>query len=376
MSREHKTTMANVAAAAKVHVSTVSLGLRNSPLLPEATRARIRAAATKLGYRPDPLVSALMRRRRTGRKAESDAVLAFVTAFPSREGWRKTSPAFGGYFKGARHRAEEMGYRLEEFWLPPEGMSHERFSGVLFHRSIHGILLAPLPNPAQPLNLAWDHFSVVALGLTHWRQSLHSITHDHYHAMLTAMDRCHALGYRRIGLAVSKLAHSKVEGIWLAAYLLKCRDLALGNAPPPLVAETWKEEIVQSWYRRHRPDAIISTNPLDLSVWLEHWGLRPPHDLGLVNLNGTRPGEPVSSVLQSSEIIGARAIDLLVGGIEHNERGVPVLPSTMLVPGRWNEGQTLRQQMEAPPQRAFGKNSQPGTQGVGTNAHDPKYTSK
>jgi LacI family transcriptional regulator len=347
MNRKHSATMADVAAAAGVHVSTVSLCLRNSPLIPAATRQRIGAAATKLGYRPDPLVSALMRRRRTGRTAENHAVLAFVTAFPSRDGWRKTSPAFGEYFKGARQRAAQIGYRLEEFWLPPEGMSQERFSGVLFNRSIHGLLLAPIPNPDRPLELAWEHFSVVALGLTHWRRSLHCITHDHYHAMLMAMDRCHALGYRRIGLAVSKLANSKVEGIWLATYLLKCREFVLDDAPPPLLAETWKEETVHSWYKRYRPDVIISTNPQDLSVWLERWGVRPPRDLGLVNLGGMQLGESVSSIFQSSQIIGARAIDLLVDNIEHNERGVPSLPSTVLVPGQWNEGKTLCQQAKA-----------------------------
>jgi DNA-binding LacI/PurR family transcriptional regulator len=341
MSRERSTTMADVAAVAKVHVSTVSLCLRNSPLIPEATRRRIRAAATKLGYRPDPLVSALMRRRRTGHNAQNHAVIAFVTAFSSREGWRKTSPLFVEYFKGARRRAEEIGYRLEEFWLPPEDMSPQRFSDVLFHRGIHGLLLAPLQNPTRPFSLAWEHFSVVALGLTHSSQSLHCVSHDHYHAMLTAMDRCHALGYRRIGLAASKLAHSKVEGMWLAAYLMKCRELGLKDPPPPLVAESWKEELVQSWYQRHRPDVIISTNPQDLSVWLERWGLHPPNDLGLVNLSGTRMGEPVSSILQSSEAIGAHAIDLLVSGIEHNERGASALPGILLVPGKWNEGHTL-----------------------------------
>jgi DNA-binding LacI/PurR family transcriptional regulator len=346
MSREHKTTMADVAAAARVHVSTVSLGLRNSPLIPEATRQRIHAAAAKLQYRPDPLVSALMRQRRTGRGSAGHTVLAFVIAFPSRDRWRKTSPMFAEYFAGARRRAEQIGYRLEEFWLPPEGMSQQRFSAVLFHRSIHGLLLAPLPNPAFPLHLKWEHFSVVALGLTHSRQSLHCITHDHYHATLAAMDRCHALGYRRIGLAVSKLASSKVENIWLAAYLMKCRELALDHAPPPLLAESWKEEIAKAWYDRHRPDAIISTNPTDLGRWLENWNLHPPRDLGLVNLSGVRLGEPVSSIVQSPQTIGARAIDLLVAGIEHNERGLPALPSTVLVPGEWNEGQTLRLQNE------------------------------
>jgi hypothetical protein len=65
-------------------------------------------------------------------------------------------------------------------------------------------------------------------------------------------------------------------------------------------------------------------------------------------LSGTRLGEPVSSILQSSETIGAYAIDLLVSSIEHNERGVSALPSTVLVPGKWNEGQTLCQQSGIP----------------------------
>jgi LacI family transcriptional regulator len=241
-----------------------------------------------------------------------------------------------------------MGYYLEEFWLPPEKMSPERFNKVLVNRGVHGLLLAPLPNPAQPLNLAWEPFSVVALGRTHSSQSLFCITHDHYHAMLLAMNRCHALCYRRIGLAVSRLANSKVEGLWLAAYLLRCRELALNDAPPPLLAETWNEETLHAWYDRYRPDVIISTNPTDLSVWLERLGLRPPRDIGLVNLNGTSPGEPVSGILQSSEIIGSRAIDLLVNGIEHNELGAPALPCTLLVPGQWNEGRTVCQQPETP----------------------------
>jgi hypothetical protein len=34
----------------------------------------------------------------------------------------------------------------------------------------------------------------------------------------------------------------------------------------------------------------------------------------------------------------------LVSSIERNERGVSALPGTLLVPGKWNEGQALCQQ--------------------------------
>jgi len=52
--------------AERAHVSqmTMSLALRDSPVISELTRRRIRAIAEELDYRPDPLVSALMRQRR------------------------------------------------------------------------------------------------------------------------------------------------------------------------------------------------------------------------------------------------------------------------------------------------------------------------
>src|SRR5688500_4585380 len=52
-------TLADIAAAAKVHVTTVSLALRDHPSIPPVTRARIRAMAREFGYQRDPLIDAL-----------------------------------------------------------------------------------------------------------------------------------------------------------------------------------------------------------------------------------------------------------------------------------------------------------------------------
>ncbi|HZZ57506.1 MAG TPA: LacI family DNA-binding transcriptional regulator, partial [Opitutaceae bacterium] len=51
---ERRVTLADVARKAGVHVTTVSLALRNNRRLPEPTRLRLQALAKRMGYAPDP----------------------------------------------------------------------------------------------------------------------------------------------------------------------------------------------------------------------------------------------------------------------------------------------------------------------------------
>src|SRR5690606_18100520 len=55
-----RVTLSDIAKQAEVHVTTVSLALRNHPRLPERTRKRIQKIAEELGYQPDPVLQALV----------------------------------------------------------------------------------------------------------------------------------------------------------------------------------------------------------------------------------------------------------------------------------------------------------------------------
>ena len=57
---QRRVTLADIAKRADVHVTTVSLAMRNHPRLPEETRKRIQALAEEMGYRPDPMMRALV----------------------------------------------------------------------------------------------------------------------------------------------------------------------------------------------------------------------------------------------------------------------------------------------------------------------------
>lgn len=338
--------MADVARLAGVHVSTVSLSLRNSPLIPAATREAVQAAAKRLNYRPHPHIATLMQRRRLGKRAAHAPVLGFVTAFPTRDGWKRTSPLFVPFLQGARERAEEKGFRVEEFWMHEAGMSARRFNEVLLTRGIQGLLLAPHPEPDGLLELDWPRFSTVGLGLT-FANSIHRVSHDHFGAMLLAVDQCRALGYRRIGFATNAVVHRKVQLRWLAAFLAKQAEWPQQERIPFLIPEQWTEPIVREWYDRYRPDVIISNHPVPLKDWLTSWGVRLPRDLGLVNLSGSSLSEPTSGICQQAELLGSRAIDLLITAVEHHDTGLSDSPNTVLVQGTWNTGKTLRRQEAA-----------------------------
>lgn len=335
--------MRDVAARVGVTASTVSLSLRGHASITVATRERVLSAAHELGYRPNPMVRALMRSRRHRGAAPGGPAIAFVTAFPTRDGWRTLgTPVFAQMFEGARARAEQCGYRLQEFWLHEEGMSVRRFAEVLHARGILGLILAPLPNPNARIDLPWAEFAAVALGTTLAEPGLHRVANDLFHSMQISMEECHRLGYRRIGLALRTSVNQKVQRRWLAAYLLAQSELP-GIAPlRPLLAEPLTEELFRDWFEREQPEVIIQTAPHDVSRWLRGAGRRIPEEVGVVSLSTPGPDDEQSGIWQNAAEIGRRSVDLLGSLLECNELGVPALPNTLLVDSIWNPGRTLR----------------------------------
>lgn len=123
--------MRDVAKAAGVDTSTVSLALRNSARLPAATRSRVQAKARELGYRIHPQLAALMAARRAGKPLDRGAPLAFVTSYPTEEGWREFRH-YRRLFDGAKSRAGQLGYAVDCLWAADPGISPARFSGILY----------------------------------------------------------------------------------------------------------------------------------------------------------------------------------------------------------------------------------------------------
>src|ERR1035437_9617752 len=107
---ERRVTLADVARKAGVHVTTVSLALRNHPRLPPHTRERIQALAKRLGYAPDPMLRALVAYRGKVMLRQNPPTLAYVTNWNTRWGWKKVT-AHPDFFAGALAKANELGFK-------------------------------------------------------------------------------------------------------------------------------------------------------------------------------------------------------------------------------------------------------------------------
>src|SRR3954447_2900273 len=100
MTQGRTVTLKDIANAAGVSLMTVSRALRKHASVSQETQTKIEAVAKELGYRPNPLISALMSYRRAGKAPHSHSVIAFVTSFATRDGW-KARKIYQEFFQGA-----------------------------------------------------------------------------------------------------------------------------------------------------------------------------------------------------------------------------------------------------------------------------------
>ena len=331
----------DIAARLGVSHTTVSLALRNDPRIPEATRLRVREFARQQGYRADAMVSTLMARLRTLREKPVQATLGFLTAWPTRNGWRATSNLVR-FHAGAKRRARQLGYSLDELWLLEPGMTGERMTGILRTRGIRGLILQSLPAAGGTLELDWRHFACVAKGLTVSHPPVHRVISSHYEDMHLVLHELERRRYRRIGLVLSEALSVRVDRAWLAAYLLHQNDTPADQRVPALITRsTQEEEGFQQWLHAYRPDAILFSDQ-PIPQWVEARKLGVPRDVGLVHLDWSKDVAPLAGLDSDPESVGAAATDLLVGQLQANEFGIPKHEKIVAVRGHWAAGSSVR----------------------------------
>jgi LacI family transcriptional regulator len=329
--------MRQIATAAGVSVATVSMALRNSEKISEETRAKVREVAAQLEYRPDPLIAALASRRRD-RKPTSLDVIAYVTAYPTKEGWRQNrfSPAA---YEGACARASQRGYRVEHFWLRESQMTTRRLANILQARGILGLCLAPFPDVVPQFSFPWDYFCPAAIGYSMMRPSLHRASPHQLQGMQLTLNTLRLRGYKRIGVALGKRVSKIVAHNWIASILMFQYNHG-ASAATCLVYEESDRLKLKAWMARNKPDAMVVSD-IALLDWLKEIGTRIPEEMGVVPLE-RYPG--YACLDQKPGMVGAAAIDLIIGLIQRNETGLPADPKVVMVEGAWVEGPSIRPQ--------------------------------
>ena len=335
--------MQHVADAAGVHRTTVSMALRNHPSIPENTRRKIATLAGKMGYRPNPLVSALMSQLRAQRPVDSHEVIAYVTSHPPSNPWRQHS-ALVEMFEGAKAKARELGFGLEEFDRHSRGMNAHRMKEILLTRGIRSIILAPLPDGTDDIDLDLSTFATVALGVSLRSPALERIANDHFQSFRVVFRECLRLGYHRIGFIVGHDFSERLEGRWLGAYLYGQYVLDPKLRLEPLLIKTFESKarkpIIKAWCLSERPEVIVSPLGAAQDSWLGELRAMPGSP-GVVNLTlPPQPGE-CAGILQDAFKLGQIAVERMVARLQRNDIGLLSQTQNTMLHGTWVDGASL-----------------------------------
>lgn len=336
-------TLVDVAREAGVHKATAARALNRDPRITPETRAAVERAAEKLGYRVNHLLAAWMSSRRR-RAPVCNGVMAYVTAHPTRHGWRPPQSDLPDFFPGAYERARQAGFALEDFWLREKGMTPARLKQILHTRNIQGVLIGRMPGTDTTLlEYDWSEFSVVAVGLSLAAPIFDRVREDHFFTASYTTAQCYARGFRRIGLAFNRADDfGRMNDMWVGGFASEqakwpsdvCRI-------PPLITRPFDRGEFLDWFMRHRPDAILVSQAQPVREWLALMGIEAPRDVSLVELRCYDPNAGHTGVYYDPRRTGATAIEMLIGRLHRQERGVPEIPHEILVRGVWVEGQTL-----------------------------------
>lgn len=334
---ERAVTIKDIAQKAGVHYSTVSLALRDSPRLPLATRQKIKRVADSLGYVPNAALKALCAYRNAQLAHPIRSALAYLTD-------SSMDYPFGAMvYRHAKAQAARLGYNLIYYNLHEEGITLDRLRSIWWNSGIKGVLIGPFMEAMTELDDKWDKWVVVAYGYSVESPQFNRAVLDHYHNMLHHLEALYGLGYRRIGLNMAQGLNERTHEMLHGAYLIHQQRHGL-DAIPVNRREGDKPEAIREWIERERLDLVIAYEGVYEGM-LES-GLRVPEDVGFSLLSTPNYMEPETAIWAGFEsrpdMLASGAVSLLVSLIHENAYGLPEVPRTIMIPGVFRRGSTVR----------------------------------
>jgi len=353
----------DLAKAANVSQATVSLALRNHPRVAKETVQRIRDAAKRLNYTPNSYVSSLMSHIQSGRTVQDKGCLAIIVDADSMDHWL-IHHTYVLQYNAMLHRAEELGFRPEVFFLRGRRMNAKETDRILQTRGIKSLILAAPYFSSIPIDgFDWSRYATVTSGLSWPYPPVDRVASYHREHVHDAYSGLAGLGYRRIGMCLQDVGTPLISSNWLAGYYLNNHDIPQSQKIPLFI---WKSgadprKLLQKWYEKWKPDAIICEHAHEFGFFKE-LGYSIPEQFGYACLNRP-PGSDYSGVEEKNEVIGRTMVDLVVAQTLRNEYGLPRDPKLVLIEGTWVPGNTTSRQSEPSKLRNLQPQISPGPPG-------------
>ncbi len=331
-------TLRTLAALAGVSPMTVSLALRNHPSISPATRERVKKLATAHGYQPDPVIAKLMHHLRKRRVHASKSTLCGLRM---RSLAPETTPAsdYGNeVLRGARQRAESLGFRLDVMSIDEEGLRPRRLQQILINRGVDGIVLLPMRTPVRLAGLLdWSRFSAVSATPSVITPRLHEAMPDLFGNTLLLCGKLAERPCKRIGLVVVAEHDVRVNHRVLAAFLWHSR-FAGDTAIPPLITPQYDPDAdaIHRWIEEHNPDAIFTNSESTLNQIFGLLSNRQRRQITLASTTLLAPSTSrFSGIADNAHEVGAAAVEIVAAMIQRGECGLPTTPRTTLIAGEY-----------------------------------------
>jgi LacI family transcriptional regulator len=310
LKRPPRVTIRDVAARARVDISTVSRALNpeSRHLISDEAILRVIEAAKELGYRKNKMASALMRGR-------SQVIGVMI---PDIE-----NSVFPPIIRGLEERLAGQGYAVLVANAAGSSADHERVLEQMFEHQVDGLVTATARRDDQVVRRCiLEHVPVVLVNRSDDHLQAPEVVNDDVYSMQLAVGHLVALGHRKIahlaGPSQMSTGFARSQGFQAAAQrhnvpasrVIECAEFTR-NAGRVACAELLK---------RHRDTtAIIAANDLvalgcyDL---LAAEGLRCPQDVSIVGHNDIPLVDMINPPLTTLRIqhreMGRRAAQLLL----------------------------------------------------------------
>jgi LacI family transcriptional regulator len=323
---------------------TVSLALRDSPSIPATTRNGIKEIAQRLGYSPDPMLTALSSYRAQQRPATHQANIGWL--FTDRNSLAKGWGDFYRYHEGAKSRASELGYILDDINIAGEYADPKRLRRLLEARNITGLVLAPCstdPTVAHDFDFDLTRFSAVRIGYSYRSPLLNTVANAQFRTVFTCMRELIALGYERIGAILTHVLDERTSWQFLGGYLAGSHILPRKSWIEPLYVPHHGREWIPDffrWVEKQRIDCFVGPGYGFLCPMLKERGYKIPEDIGFADAQLQEDDTHHSGVNQNARQIGISSVEQLVSMMHRHQVGVPEVAAHTLVEGTWKHHQT------------------------------------
>jgi LacI family transcriptional regulator len=209
-------------------------------------------------------------------------------------------------------------------------------------RNIRGAVVAAVLEHRQiapEFDALWSDLACVVVGIRPERPALHFACNDQFSTAMHTAWELERLGYKRPGLVIESAIEENIDHRFSAGFHAgrPPEDLRI----PLLDFHPDGRRAFRDWMQQYHPDVIVCTHP-EIREWIGELGLNCPKDIGLVHLDLTPELAGWSGMNQNNQIVGAFAVDLVIGQLHRNETGIPECTKCMMVESQWVPGSTLR----------------------------------